>query len=179
MMEERGLRELVELLMRYFVNPLGRWVDLLRERRIERDIRIEDVYDVLEGRITINLPCIDKNRKGRWICVDIDNFEQGIEVYAILRKLGISFVPERSMGDNNGWHFWILFKPTEYNRLYKLARKIDSLLRMYGITKVEVFPKSESVDIEKGGFGTCVRFPLSKHPETKQFSYFANEQGVK
>ncbi len=178
MWEEKQLRELAELLMKYFVNDLGRWIDILpipNPKKHLRSITLEDIEKHLLGSVSINLTPIDKNGKARWICIDIDDFEEGKKVYQILQRLKVSLVPERTVGDNDGWHFWILFKPTEYGRVYSLASIFKKLLEKLGISRIEVFPKSKEIDRE--GFGSCVRLPLGKNQKTKAFTFLANEQG--
>jgi len=181
MWEEKQLRELAELLMKYFVIRDDKhkkkypkdWVTL------HEPLRFEDVVNHLEGGFCLGVFMIHPTSNlAKTVCIDIDVANEEIHRRAIqlAKKLEQPFLAERTGGDkHDGLHIWYFFEPRDAKDLCELARLLRELFAEYldlDRGKIEGLPDKPNVveALDKG-----VRLPLGRDPLSGRWSRFVNE----
>jgi len=180
-MEEKELRELAELLMKYFVIRDDKhkrkypkeWVTL------HEPLRFENVVDHLQGSYCLGVFMIHPaSNLAKTICIDIDVANEEIHKKAIqlAKKLEQPFLAEKTGGaKHDGLHIWYFFEPRDAKDLWELARLLRKLFAEHldlDREKVEGLPDKPNVveALDKG-----VRLPLGRDPQSGKWSRFVNE----
>jgi len=184
-MEEKELREIAELLMKYFVIRDDTFVKeekTGKTYRVDERLTLEKIADHLNALYRISIyPTNFRLRKGKFVCIDLDSPEHFRDVVEVLDSLNINYYIEYSAGKHDGYHFWIFAKPTDIEILWDVAE----ILREYIIRKleekeisyvdIEVFPRRPKDDI-RSEYDHPIGLPLGFR-STGRWSKFVDKEG--
>ena len=179
-MEEKELREIAELLMKYFVmrkdvharQVVGKgWI------KVEEPLTLEVLEKHLTHRENIGTYNVEPTtNKAKVVVLDIDVPDEEIQKksISIVKRLGFPFLAEKTGGSHDGLHIWFFFKPQDASGLHKLACMLKSILVLkLGISKIDVFPSKPQV--RPGEYDRLIRLPLGRDVNTGNYSRFVDE----
>lgn len=107
----------------------------------------------LAGHVALGLYSVDAEGGRRWACLDVDDPDQGTDLWRMLEQLE---EPRQALLETSrrGWHLWLFVDPAPWAEVRHWAVQLAS---QAGLKGIEVFPKGPGLN--------GVRAPLTPHPK--------------
>jgi hypothetical protein len=155
---------------RYDLYPIqlrdGRYVT------VKKPLELSLVYRHLRGALTLGAYALSPTSMARWICLDADDEPGWQGLMAMAGALSIPRVPAYLELSRRGGHLWLFFEqPVPGGDARRFGQQ---LLRDFGVTGVELYPKQDAL---RTGPGSLVRLPLGRHRLTGQRYPFVDLDG--